>query len=140
MCVEYVMKQCTWRMCRLEHPYPSNFYVSCWQINRSSLPLLLLRGFLFLLSTCLLLASVALPLAPDARFGHWFIYVSNWGLMLMVFTTASSTSVSAYVYFKRPIGTRFNFACFYVNNFMTRLTKIPICKQRLARDSHVYKF
>ncbi|KAH9641737.1 hypothetical protein HF086_003863 [Spodoptera exigua] len=98
--------ECRWRMCLLEHPSPANFYVSCWQSNRSAAPLLLLRSFLFLFSTCVVLASIAVPLTLNSlHFGHWFIYLTHWGFLLIVLTTGFGTAVSAYAFYKKPIGT-----------------------------------
>ncbi|KOB74293.1 Uncharacterized protein OBRU01_09365 [Operophtera brumata] len=122
----FIVKQCVWRMCLLEHPLPSNFYVSSWQTNRSSLPLLLLRSFLFLFSTCVLLASVTLPLTTDVRFGFWFIYLSNWGLLLIVLTMAFSTSVCGYVYFKRPIDATFGLPWYVKTYWVLYNITIPV--------------
>lgn len=112
LCCKCARTQCGWRMCLLEHPSPSNFYVSCWQGNRSAAPLLLLRGFLFLLSTCVLLASIAVPLTLNTHFGYWFIYLTHWGFLLIVLNMGFGTAVSAYAYFIRPIGTLFTMFIF----------------------------
>lgn len=105
-----VRSQCQLRKCLLEHPSPTNFYVSCWQSSRSAAYLLFLRTFLFLYSTCVLLASiVVVPLTLNIHFGNWFLYVTHWGFLLVVLTTAFATAVSALAYFRLQIGMAFNF-------------------------------
>ncbi|XP_026738740.1 protein rolling stone-like isoform X1 [Trichoplusia ni] len=126
-CVKYVRSQCQWRMCHLEHPSPSNFYVSCWQSNRSAAPLLLFRTFLFLFSTCVLLTSMAaVPLTLNKNFGYWFIYLSHWGFLLIVLTAAFSTSVSAYVYFKKPIDATFGLPWYVKTYWILYNITIPV--------------
>lgn len=98
-------KQFRWRMSSLEEAWPAQFYVSCWQSGRSHVPLLLLRGFLFLLSAGILATSIRVTLAtPDVHLGYWLIYMSHWGLLLVVLTTACGTAISAHVHFQSPIG------------------------------------
>ncbi|CAB3241028.1 unnamed protein product [Arctia plantaginis] len=105
---ECVKSQCQLRKCLLEHPSPTHFYMSSWQSNRSAAYLLFLRTFLFLYSTCVLLASIiVVPLTLNIHFGYWFLYVTHWGFLLIVLTTAFATAVSALAYFKRHIDATF---------------------------------
>lgn len=105
MNVKCARKHCGWRMCGLEHPSPVEFYVSCWQSNLSSLPLLIVRSTLFLYATCVLLASVImLPLTLNVHIKYWFIYFTHWGVLLISVTLAFSTTISVYAYIDKPIG------------------------------------
>ncbi|CAH0695396.1 unnamed protein product [Spodoptera exigua] len=119
--------ECRWRMCLLEHPSPANFYVSCWQSNRSAAPLLLLRSFLFLFSTCVVLASIAVPLTLNSlHFGHWFIYLTHWGFLLIVLTTGFGTAVSAYAFYKKPIDATFGLPWYVKTYWILYNITIPV--------------
>ncbi|KAG6450465.1 protein rolling stone isoform X1 [Manduca sexta] len=125
--MQWVKNQFHWRMCMLEHASPVNFYVSCWQSNRSSLPLLWLRSVLLLYSTCVLIASmVMLPLTLDIPLGYWFIYLTHWGLLLIVLTEAFSTAVSAYAYFKKPIDATFGLPWYVKTYWVLYNISIPV--------------
>ncbi|XP_035454064.2 protein rolling stone isoform X1 [Spodoptera frugiperda] len=126
LCVGCARAECRWRMCLLEHPSPSNFYVSCWQSSRSAAPLLLLRTFLFLFSTCVLLASIAVPLTLNKHFGHWFIYLTHWGFLLIVLTTGFGTSVSAYAFYKKPIDATFGLPWYVKTYWILYNITIPV--------------
>lgn len=130
LCISWFQRQCAWRMYFLGHPSPSNFYVSCWQSNKSSLPLLVLRTFLFLYTLSVLLSSMIKSLTSELGFGYWFIYLSNWCYLLIVLTTGFATAVSASVYYGKPIGMRFKnsllFECLCCFTFKITLTVIYI--------------
>lgn len=100
MAVVNCFKNCRWRMCFLEHSSPSDFYVSCWQDNHLPWPLLALRSFLFLFSTCVGVTSLAL----EPNLAYWFIYFTHWGFILIILMSGFSTAISTYAFFRRPIG------------------------------------
>lgn len=89
-------------MLGLEHPKPADFYLSVWQTSRSSVPLLIFRALLFLSSVGIVLASMILYILSGI-YRFWFIYLTHWGLLLIVFATGFSTVVSARCYFYGPI-------------------------------------
>lgn len=107
-CFVGLEKQFQLRMVSLEHAWPARFYVSCWQAGRSYVPMLLLRGFLFLFSSAILVTSLAATQSTSTvHLGYWLIYLSHWGLLLIVFTTACGTAISAHVYFHSLVGNDF---------------------------------
>ncbi|XP_049877612.1 protein rolling stone-like isoform X1 [Pectinophora gossypiella] len=119
--------QCQWRQCLLEHPSPSNFYVSCWQSSRSCVPLMSLRIFLFLYSICVLITSIVwMPLTLDINCGYWFIYVTHWGYILVALSTGFGAAVSACVYFNRPIDATFGLPWYVKTYWVLYNITIPV--------------
>lgn len=77
----------------------SDFYASSWQRGDSPVPLLVLR---------LLLAGVALAILTwslvDGANAYWLIYLTNWGLMLVVGTMLCGLVVSFTALFNKYNG------------------------------------
>lgn len=90
----------------LDHIKPSDFYLSCWQSTRSSVPLLLIRVLLFLTSLGIVLYSSILYM-KFGWFKFWFIYLTHWGLTLNTLATGFAVAVSARCHFYGPIS-KFN--------------------------------
>lgn len=86
----------------LVHPNPSDFYLSAWQTTRSAVPLLIWRTILFFTSLGIVLSSIIIY-ALNGIVAYWFIYLTHWGLTLILFVTAFATAVSARCYFYGPI-------------------------------------
>ncbi|CAK1540211.1 unnamed protein product [Leptosia nina] len=95
------------RMVGLEHQKPSDFYLSAWQSTRSALPLLIWRALLFLAALGIILTSVIMYILSPIPLGYWFIYLTHWGLILILCSTGFGMGVSARCYFKGPISPDF---------------------------------
>ncbi|XP_041974869.1 protein rolling stone-like [Aricia agestis] len=89
-------------MLQLEHEAVSDFYLCSFMRNRSSIPLLLVRGLLLLGCIGIVVSSFILTVA-EAPAGKWFIYLTHWGLLLITATSALAFAVSCRAYFKGPI-------------------------------------
>ncbi|XP_026319578.1 protein rolling stone-like isoform X2 [Hyposmocoma kahamanoa] len=100
----YLKTQFRLSMFKLEHENPSDFYLSCWQKNRTSLPFFCVRLLLFLTCVGILVSSLVIMGGSFSNLGLWFIYMTHWGVLLITITTAFATVVSCQVYFKGPIG------------------------------------
>lgn len=100
----YLKTQFRLSMFKLEHENPSDFYLSCWQKNRASLPLFCLRLLLFLACVGILVASLVIMGRGFGNVGLWFIYMTHWGVLLITLTTGFATAISCRAYFKGPIG------------------------------------
>ncbi|XP_060805443.1 protein rolling stone-like isoform X1 [Amyelois transitella] len=114
--------QCRWR---LEHASPSDFYISRWQSNRSALPLLSIRTIVFMYSTGVLVASLAVT-PRTLSIGYWFLYYAHWNFLLIVLTSFFSSIVSAYVYFKRPIDATFGLPWYVKTYWLLYNVTIPV--------------
>ncbi|CAG9136773.1 unnamed protein product [Plutella xylostella] len=99
---QYFKEQFQLRMLFLDHIKPSDFYLSCWQSTRSSVPLLLIRVLLFLTSLGIALYSSILYM-KFGWFKFWFIYLTHWGLTLNTLATGFAVAVSARCHFYGPI-------------------------------------
>lgn len=99
-CQHYFKKQLNWSMIPLEHYHPCHFYISCWQKTSSCFPLLLFRSFLFLSSLAIVISHTAVRGNINLR----FIYLTHWGLLAVLLTTAFSFAISARCHFYSPIG------------------------------------
>lgn len=86
----------------LDHPAASDFTLSCWQRNRQALPLLLWRGFIFLSSLTIALASM-ITFMISSIFGYWFIYLTHWGVLFIVLMSGFATGISVRCYLRGPI-------------------------------------
>ncbi|XP_072941996.1 protein rolling stone-like [Epargyreus clarus] len=67
----------------------SDFFVSSWQRGESPVPLLVVRLALATLAVGIFVWSLSSGASP-----YWLIYLTNWGLLLVVLTTLSSLLVS----------------------------------------------
>lgn len=100
---KYLKSQCRVCMFKLEPDSPDDFYLCCWQNNgASSLPCLCITLVLFLISAAILVASLMM-MGSQWNLGYWFIYLTHWEIMLVVFTTGFGTAVAFRAYFKGPI-------------------------------------
>lgn len=104
----YLKSQFRLSMFNLEHENPSDFYLSCWQKSRTSLPFLCLRLLLFLMCVGILIASLVMLGRAFNNLGLWFIYLTDWGVLLITITTGLATMVSYQAYFKGPMGKYIN--------------------------------
>ncbi|XP_064071401.1 protein rolling stone-like [Vanessa tameamea] len=103
----YFKEECRLLMLSLEHPKSSDFYISVWQSTRSPLPLLIWRTLLFLASLGIFITSITFYIVSPISVGYWFIYLTHWGLTLMLFATGSGAAISARCYFAGPISAEF---------------------------------
>ncbi|XP_037298605.1 protein rolling stone isoform X2 [Manduca sexta] len=103
---KYLKQETQWYMLRLEHPKPSDFYLSAWQTTRSVVPLLIWRTLLFLTSISIVISSMTYYII-NGKIGYWFIYLTHWGLTVNTLTTAFSVFISARSYFVGPISAEF---------------------------------
>ncbi|XP_026759301.2 uncharacterized protein LOC113518525 [Galleria mellonella] len=102
----YFKDQMQWRNLGLEYSEPATFYLSVWQTTRSSVPLLIFRGILFLTSLGIVLSSIIIY-SLNGICGYWFIYLTHWGLTANLLATGFATVVSARCYFYGPISTKY---------------------------------
>ncbi|XP_022821868.1 protein rolling stone-like [Spodoptera litura] len=113
----YFVQEWKASMLTLEHPKPSDFYTSCWQTTRSSVPFLFWRAILFLTSLGIVLTSMIIYI-QNGSFGYWFIYLTHWGLTSILFATGFATAVSVRCYLYGPISTEFKLP-WYVKIYWT---------------------
>ncbi|KPJ16448.1 Protein rolling stone [Papilio machaon] len=112
-------------MLGLECSKPSCFYLSAWQRNRSTTPLLVWRSLLFLTSLGILLSSMIMY-GLKGKLGFWFIYLTHWGLTLNTVATAMSAAVSARCYFYGPIGAEFALPWYVKSYWVFYNSAVPI--------------
>lgn len=103
----YFREECKKSMALLEHPNRSDFYISAWQTTRSVVPLLILRVILFLAAQGILISSFTIYML-NGTLGYWFIYLTHWGLILILLTTGFGLVVSTRVYFQGPLSAEFS--------------------------------
>ncbi|XP_039755992.1 uncharacterized protein LOC120630762 [Pararge aegeria] len=101
--IKYFKQECTLYMLGLEHPNPSDFYISVWQKSRSTVPLLLWRALLLIISLAIIITSFSCYITSAFSVGYWFIYLTHWGLVLLVASTGFGVATSASVYFYGPL-------------------------------------
>ncbi|CAH2231659.1 protein rolling stone-like [Pararge aegeria] len=78
----YFKQQFQSSMWTLKYESSSDFYLSCFQRGASPLPLLFIRGFLFLGGLSIILASIILTSSYGAG-AYWPIYLTHWGLVFI---------------------------------------------------------
>lgn len=78
---KYFRREFTKNNVFLDHDSAADFYLSCWQMNRSALPLLLLRTIIFLGCISIMIASIVLS-ADMFNLSYWLIFMTHWGLVL----------------------------------------------------------
>lgn len=100
---QYFKREFQWSSFKLDHEPPSDFYVSCCQGNRDTLPLLLVRCTLFMGCLAIVLASQILT-SRSLRYGLWWIFLTHWGLLFITITSGLAFAVSLRAYLKGPIG------------------------------------
>ncbi|XP_075975305.1 protein rolling stone-like [Anticarsia gemmatalis] len=86
----------------LEHDNAADFYLSCWQRNRSTLPLLFIRTILFVGCIAIWCSSMVLT-AQMFDIGLWFIFLTHWGLMFNTAATGFAWAVSVRAFIRGPI-------------------------------------
>lgn len=94
----------------LRHDDASEFYLSCWQKNRSPLPLICVRLVLFLACVGTLAFSFTIVGRRDLL-AYWAIYFTQWGLVMNFLTTGLAIAVSLVAYFRGPIGKSNSYLC-----------------------------
>ncbi|KAI5644968.1 protein rolling stone-like [Phthorimaea operculella] len=99
---KYIRKQFQARQFLLEHHSYSDFYLSCWQTNRSPFPLLCFRAVIFLGCLAIVLASFILT-AMMMNVGYWFIFMTHWGLVANLAASGFAVLVSLKAYTGKPI-------------------------------------
>lgn len=114
----YFKEEIQLRNLGLEHSKPPDFYLSVWQRNRSSVPLLVVRTLIFLASLGIVIASITLYI-QDGLFKFWFIYLTHWGLTVMTLASLFAVVVSARCYIYGPLSE-------YKQNHIYYLSKIKL--------------
>ncbi|XP_045495027.1 protein rolling stone-like [Colias croceus] len=99
---KYFKRQFKTQMFKLEYDDASDFYLGCFQKNRSCVPLLLLRALLFFGSVAIVIASIVLTVEAG-KGAHWPIYLTHWGLVMMMISTGFGFAISVVTYIKGPI-------------------------------------
>ncbi|XP_050682069.1 protein rolling stone-like [Leptidea sinapis] len=113
-------------MVGLEHERPSEFYLSAWQSTRSSTPLLVWRALLFLASLGIVLTSFIMYILSPIPIGFWFIYLTHWGLTIMLFCTGFAVAVSMRCYFYGPISTEFSLPWYVKTYWVLYNASVPV--------------
>ncbi|XP_023935798.1 protein rolling stone-like [Bicyclus anynana] len=98
----YFKQQFQYRMWTLQYETSSDFYLSCFQRNFSALPLLLIRGILFIGCLAIVLASIILTSQLGAG-PYWPIYLTHWGLLFITFASGFGFAVSYVAHFQGSI-------------------------------------
>lgn len=101
---EYFKNEFNLLMFTLEHNDPTDFYISVWQRTKSPIPLLIWRILLLLTSLAIVITSMTFYGLSEFHIGYWFLYLTHWGLSLMVLSTGFGVAVSAKTYISGPIG------------------------------------
>ncbi|OWR43540.1 hypothetical protein KGM_215656 [Danaus plexippus plexippus] len=113
---EYFKNEFNLLMFTLEHNDPTDFYISVWQRTKSPIPLLIWRILLLLTSLAIVITSMTFYGLSEFHIGYWFLYLTHWGLSLMVLSTGFGVAVSAKTYISGPIGTDISLP-WYVKTF-----------------------
>ncbi|PZC75543.1 hypothetical protein B5X24_HaOG205970 [Helicoverpa armigera] len=90
---KYFKRECQLRMCSLDYEDPSDFCISCWQRNRSVWPLLLIRALIMIGCVGTVISSLVI-MGSDMGAGHWFIFMTHWGLLVNTVASVLAFSVS----------------------------------------------
>ena len=81
----------------------SDFYASSWQRGDSPIPMLVFRMLLTGLALAILVWSLV-----EAPNPYWLIYLTNWGLLLVVGMLICGITVSFEVLYNKSYGKLFN--------------------------------
>ncbi|KAJ8736157.1 hypothetical protein PYW08_006813 [Mythimna loreyi] len=98
----YFKKEFRLHMFSLEHEDSSDFYLSCWQRNRSCWPLLLVRTLIFIGCLSTVVASMVIMTKGQMKFGHWFIFMTHWGLLFNTISALLAWLISVSELFNGP--------------------------------------
>ncbi|KAJ8735752.1 hypothetical protein PYW07_007372 [Mythimna separata] len=98
----YFKKEFRLHMFSLEHEDSSDFYLSCWQRNRSCWPLLCIRTLIFIGCLSTVVASMVLMTQRLMNFGHWFIFMTHWGLVFNTISAALAWLISVVEFLRGP--------------------------------------
>lgn len=103
----YLENEFKLHMFGLDHEKITNFYLSCFQKRQSVLPLLFIRFFIFLTCLATIVISLVNPSTSEVQLSYWPIYMTNWGVVLILITSLFAVIVSGTAYFKVPFGKLF---------------------------------
>ncbi|XP_047985637.1 protein rolling stone-like [Leguminivora glycinivorella] len=104
---KYFKKEFQWSNFGLEYDIAPDFYLGCWQRNRSCVPLLCLRAILCAGNVAIVVASWALLANVLSSHGFWWIYLTHWGIVANALTATFAFAISLKVYFSGPIESTF---------------------------------
>ncbi|KAL4716886.1 hypothetical protein ACJJTC_012697 [Scirpophaga incertulas] len=113
----------------LEHDEASDFYLSCWQKNRASLPLVCVRFAVFLGCLGIILASLVVTGVNSKimiTHGYWLIYMTHWGVIMITVTSLLAFAVSARAYFTGPIDSTFGLPWYIKLYWVSYTVTLPI--------------
>ncbi|XP_063375484.1 protein rolling stone-like [Cydia amplana] len=91
----------------LEHDITPDFYLGCWQTNRSCVPLLCLRAILCAGNIAIVIASWVVLADLLTSHGFWWIYLTQWGILANALTSIFAFAISLKVYLGGPIDSAF---------------------------------
>lgn len=77
----------------------SDFYTSSWQQGESAVPMFVVRILLSALALAIFVWSIV-----EASSLHLLIYLTNWGVLLVLATTVSGLAISCLAVCKKPSG------------------------------------
>ncbi|XP_061709166.1 protein rolling stone-like [Cydia pomonella] len=91
----------------LEHDITPDFYLGCWQRNRSCVPLLCLRAILCAGNVAMVIASWVVLAGWLSSHAFWWIYLTHWGIFVNALTSILAFAISLKVYLVGPIDSAF---------------------------------
>ncbi|XP_050681810.1 protein rolling stone-like [Leptidea sinapis] len=103
----------------------SDFYLGCFQKNRSCIPLLLIRAILFFGSLAIVIASLVIQIQADVG-DYWLVYLTHWGILLMMIACGFGFAVSLRAYFGGPIDATFGLPWYIVTYWILYNIATPI--------------
>ncbi|XP_026497870.1 protein rolling stone-like [Vanessa tameamea] len=121
----YFKQQFQFRKFGLNYESETDFYVSCFQKNISPLPLLCVRGLIFLTCIGIILSSFILTTMYVSA-ATWPIYMTHWGLVLITLSSGFGFGVSATVYYNGPIDSSFGLPWYIKVYWVLYSISIPI--------------
>ncbi|KAI8438786.1 hypothetical protein MSG28_011170 [Choristoneura fumiferana] len=113
-------------MFNLEHESAPDFYLSCWQKNRSCLPLLFIRGLLCGVNIATVIASMIILTDVLNGFGFWWIYLTHWGVVANTLTTIFAFGMSLRVYLRGPIDSTFGLPWYFKLYWFLYNASVPV--------------
>ncbi|CAK1540209.1 unnamed protein product [Leptosia nina] len=103
---KYFKRQFQTQKFKFEYENGSDFYIGCFQKNKSCIPLLLIRALLFFGSVAIVVSSIVL-VAETGKGAFWPIYLTHWGIFLMMVSTGFGFAISLISFLRGPIDTTF---------------------------------
>ncbi|XP_045527872.1 protein rolling stone-like [Pieris brassicae] len=122
---KYCKKEFQIQKFKFEYDDGEDFCIGCFQQNRSCLPLLIIRGLLFLCSVAIVVSSIVL-VSETGKGAFWPIYLTHWGIFLMMVSTGFGFGISLHRYMKGPIDTSFGLPWYIIVYWLLYNVAVPL--------------